>query len=66
MRIMDYETNRCLNDVGVFLTIDEADELADYLKRLSRQPTVQRVHLSEIVGHQLQREITVALADHHA
>ncbi|AIE85511.1 hypothetical protein [Fimbriimonas ginsengisoli] len=63
MRIMDYETNRSLNDIGVFLTADEAAELGAYLMRLSSRPSVQRVHLSEFVGHRLEREITVALAE---
>jgi len=63
MRIMDYETNRSLNDVGVFLTADEAQELAEYLTCLNGRQGVQRVFLSEFVGHRLEREITVALAE---
>jgi len=66
MRIMDYETNRSLNDVAVYLTRDEADELCAYLLRLRARPDVQRVHLSEVVGDRLEREITVALAEHKA
>jgi len=58
---MDYETNRSLNDIGVFLTIDEADELCAYLQRLRERPNVDRVYLSEIVGNHLEKEITVAL-----
>jgi len=58
---MDYETNRSLNDIGVFLTIDEADELCAYLQTLQARPNVTHVHLSEIVGDRLEREITVAL-----
>jgi hypothetical protein len=61
MRIMDYETNRSLNDIGVFLTIDEADELCAYLQTMQKRPEVLRVHLSEIVGNHLEREITVTL-----
>ncbi len=63
MRIMDYETNRSLNDIGVFLTADEAQELCGYLQRLSDRPGIQRVHLSEIVGNHLEREITVAITE---
>lgn len=63
MRIMDYETNRSLNDIGVFLTADEAADLAAYLTRLASRPNVQRIHLTEFVGHRLEREITVALAE---
>jgi hypothetical protein len=61
MRIMDYETNRSLNDIGVFLTLDEADELCAYLQVLRKRPEVQRVHLSEILGSHLEREITVGI-----
>ena len=61
MRIMDYETNRSLNDIGVFLTLDEADELCAYLQLLQSRPDVQRIHLSEILGSQLEREITVGI-----
>jgi len=61
MRIMDYETNRSLSDIGVFLTLDEAAELCAYLQALQTRPGVQRVHLSEILGSQLQREITVGI-----
>lgn len=64
MRIMDYETRRTLNDVGVTLTMEEADELCTYLQRLRSNPGVQHVHLSEIVGNRLEREITVTLAGH--
>ncbi len=61
MRITDYETNRSLNDIGVFLTLDEADELCAYLQTLQTRPGVPRIHLSEIVGNHLEREITVGI-----
>jgi len=66
MRITDYETNRNLNDVGLFLTSDEAAELAAYLQRLSSQPDLRRVHLSQICGSHLEREITVVLSESYA
>jgi len=66
MRIMDYETNRTLNDVGVLLTVAEAEELASYLQRLSSRPSVQRIYLSECVGTQIEREITVSITDRSA
>lgn len=65
MRIMDYETNRSLNDVAVYLTIDEAEELLSYLRRLNDAPGIQRIHLSEFSHDRLEREITVALTDRH-
>jgi hypothetical protein len=61
MRITDYETQRCLNDVGITLTAQEADELCAYLNRLKECPDVRHVHLSEIVGDRLERELTFAL-----
>jgi len=61
MRIMDYETNRSLNDVGVFLTVDEAEELLGYLRRLKEVPAIQHVHLTELSGQTFGREITVSL-----
>jgi hypothetical protein len=65
MRIMDYETNRSLNDVGLFLTIEEAEDLLSYLRRLKDVPSMQRIYLSEIHDQRLEREITVALTDRH-
>ncbi len=61
MRITDYETNRSLNDIGVFLTHDEVDELCAYLQMMQRRPDVQRIHLSEVLGSHLEKEITVGI-----
>jgi len=60
---MDYETNRTLNDVGVFLTLDEAEEMLAYLRRLKEVPGVQHVTLSELANCTLAREITLAIAE---
>lgn len=59
MRIVDYETSRSLNDVGIFLSNEEIRELCAYLNRLSEAPSIQHVHLSELVGVRLERELTV-------
>lgn len=61
MRITDYETQRTLKDVGITLTLEEADELCAYLHRLRSCPQVKHVHLSQIVGDRLEREVTFAL-----
>lgn len=61
MLIKDCETNRKMNDVVLTLTREEASELCDYLLMLQARPELKRVHLSEIVGTQLVREITVVL-----
>jgi hypothetical protein len=62
---MDFETNRSLNDVAVYLTLAEAEELLSYLRRLNDAPGIQRVHLSEVANDHIEREITVALTDRH-
>ena len=66
MRIMDYETQRTLNDVGITLTAQEVDELCTYLNRLRGCPEIRQVQLSEIVGSRLEREMTFALGPHAA
>jgi len=63
MRIVDYENNRNLNDVGIFLNVEEVAELCAYLQRLAQIPDLQHIHLSEISGPSLEREITVSI-DH--
>ena len=61
MRIMDFETKKSLNDVELTLTSEEAGALCDYLRALQARPELKLVHLSEIIGTQLAREITVVL-----
>ena len=57
--MMDFETNRSSNDVGVFLTLDEIDECCSYLQVMKTRRDVYRIHLSEVLGSHLEREITV-------
>jgi hypothetical protein len=66
MRIVDYQGNRTMNDVGIFLSIEEAEDLIAYLRKLVEEPSVQRVHLSEINGSRLEKELTIALDAVHA
>lgn len=61
MRILDYESNKAINDVAIFLSREEAEELVGYLSKLVASPDLNRVHLCDIVGNRLEREITVAL-----
>jgi hypothetical protein len=63
VRIMDYETHRNLNDVGVFLTLDEAEELLGYLRRLKDEPGITRIFLSDLKDERIEREITVAITE---
>lgn len=61
MRITDYESQRSLSDVGITLTPEEVDELCATLNRLKGCPDIRQIHLSEIVGNRLERELTFAL-----
>lgn len=61
MKIIDYETNKVLNDVAVYLSHEEAKELMSFLKRLVDQPHIQKVYLSQVSQNCLERELTVAL-----
>lgn len=62
MRITDFETGRHLNDVCLTLTQEEAEELRDYLNRLTRHAELGHVHLTEFDGTQVGREFAVSLA----
>ena len=62
MRITDFETGRSLNDVALTLTSEEAEELCAYLSRLTAQQDLGHVHLMEIQGARVQRELAVSLA----
>ncbi len=64
MRIVDYETNRSLNDVEIVLTPDEISDLSAYLQKLSESPCIGRVYLSELRGSRLEREVTVSVDPH--
>ena len=63
MRITDFETGRSLNDVSLTLTHEEAEELCHYLARLTEgRPDLRHVHLMELQGARVHRELAVALA----
>jgi hypothetical protein len=66
MRIIDYQTNRGMNDVGIFLSQEEAEELIIYLHKLVQKPVLGKVHLSEIISNRLERELTIVLEDKDA
>ncbi len=61
MRITDYEGGRTLRDVAITLTAEEAQELADYLRRLVSRPAVRHAHLSALTGAQLDQELTISI-----
>ena len=62
MRITDFETGRSLNDVSLTLTHEEAQELCAYLGRLTTHADLGHVHLMEIEGSKVERELAVSLA----
>ena len=61
MQIRDYESGKHLTDVDIVLSREEAEELTAYLSRLLASPDVRMVHLSEINGLMLERELTFSL-----
>lgn len=61
MEIRDYESGRPLNDISIVLSADEAAELHGYLSRLLSNPELRHVHLSEISGLFVDKEIAFSL-----
>lgn len=61
MKILDYATNKTLNDVAIYLTQDEAAELAAFLNRLVHRPEIHTIYLSEFSKHFIEKELTVAI-----
>ena len=61
MRITDFETGRSLSDVCLTLTQEEAEELSGYLARLTARDDLGHVHLMELQGATVRRELAVSL-----
>lgn len=61
MRITDYESTRNLNDVGLVLTPDEAEELYIYLHKMLGQRDLTKAYLTEIGGAGIERELSVTI-----
>ncbi len=61
MQITDYESGRNLRDVNIVLSRDEAEELQAYLSRMLKNEAIHRIHVSEVQGTHLERELTVSL-----
>ncbi len=64
MEIRDYESGKSLTDVDIVLSREEAEELNAYLRRLLVNPDLRKVHLSQINGLGLERELTFSLKSH--
>jgi hypothetical protein len=65
MKIVDYETSKTLNDVGIVLSRDEAEDLIMYLRKLTQEPAVDRIYLSDFEDGRLEREISLGLDHKH-
>lgn len=59
MKIVDYETNKQLTDVAITLSREEAEDLILYLRRLTSEPQVDRVFLTNLDGGLIERELTL-------
>mgnify|MGYP001559443878 CR=1 FL=1 len=58
--MLDDESDKKLDRVSIFLTIEEAKQLQSYLNKLLASPETQHAHLS---SNDYQKEITICLYD---
>ena len=63
MRIIDYEKANNLRDVAISLTREEAEDLAVYLGAMLKRPQLHAIHLSEVAGGKIDKEIRFDLAE---
>ena len=61
MQITDYESGRNLRDVNIVLSRNEAEELQAYLSRMLTDDAIHHIHVSEVQGMHLERELTVSI-----
>lgn len=59
MKIVDYATNKQLNDVAITLSREEAEDLILYLRKLTSESKVDRVFLTNLNGGLIERELTL-------
>jgi hypothetical protein len=62
MIITDYESGRNLSDIGLTLTVEEAQELREYLTRLIDEPSISHAYLTEVSPNGLEKEIAIRIA----
>lgn len=60
MRILNDESKEKVDNVSIFLTLEEAEQLACDLKLLLNNPKIHHTHLS---SEDYQKEITVCIYD---
>jgi hypothetical protein len=58
MRILDYESDKSLNNICIYLTPSEAKEMADSLQGLAAGEIEHHVHIAD---SSLDHEVTVAV-----
>jgi len=63
MRILDPNTDKAINEIGIFLTLNEAKELRDKLERLIDNPSEHHNHIED-AGMDPMKELTVAIYTH--
>jgi hypothetical protein len=63
MIITDYERATHLKDVAISLTREEAQDLALYLGALLNRPSLGSVHLVEVDGTRIEKDLRIFLAD---
>ncbi len=63
MKILDYESGKCLSDVSIELTRGEVEELAAYLHRMLDRTDLSKIYITDVNAGLLVRELTVKLAD---
>ena len=62
MRILDPSSDRAIEKLAIYLTPEEAAQLAAYCGQLASDPVgLHHCHLSEFGEHTVEREITVAV-----
>ena len=60
MRILNSELNTPIDNVGIYLTRDEAKQLRDYLEQLLEEPELHHIHVND---ENYEYEITVSVYD---
>lgn len=63
MRILDEDNNKVVSNVSIFLTLEEAKEMADSLDELINRFGTQNADHFHLYDNEFQREITVCLYD---
>jgi len=62
MRIYDVNSDKRINDLILYLTPDEAQEMKESLELLiGDSDEIHHVHISDIEGNFVEREITVCI-----